>query len=76
MTPTVGNVFVEKVNPKNKQKFEVIDSSEMQYRVTKIGKNVVACKKGDFILFKDSRTYKCDGSEIIVVEENDIEGVK
>jgi co-chaperonin GroES (HSP10) len=77
MNPTVGNVFVEKANQKKTfKKFEVVDNSEASYQVTKVGQDVVACRKGDFVLFTDYKTYKFQGKDIYIVKESDIVAVK
>lgn len=76
MNPTAENVFVEKADKKQNKKFEVVDNSEAQYRVTKVGQDVVACKKGDFVLFTDYKTYRFDGEDIFIVNESDIVAVK
>lgn len=76
MKPTAGKVFVEKVDNKQIKKFEVIDNSEAQYRVTEVGPDVVACKKGDFVLFTEYHTHRFNGQEIIRVDESNIDGVK
>lgn len=79
MQPTVGKVFVRKAEQKNvlaKSEFEVINSSEAKYEVTKVGENVSRCRVGDFILFTDYKSYQFEGEYIYIVDQDDINAVK
>lgn len=75
MEPTGKLVFVERQDSEAKSKYEVVGKAP-QYKVVKVGKDVSSCKKGDFILFTDSRTYPYKNDVIVVVREDDIEGVE
>lgn len=75
MQPTVGNVFVKKAD-KKVVKFEVVDNSEAKYEVTAVANDVTKCKVGDFILFRDSRSYKFEGKDVHVIDEGDIVAVR
>lgn len=74
MEPTNRLVFVEKQEAKANNKYEIVGKTP-QFKVVKVGKAVSSCKKGDFVLFSDSHTYIYKDKNIMVVKEDDIEGV-
>jgi co-chaperonin GroES (HSP10) len=76
MHPTVGNVFVTKAKKPLNKKFEVVDNTEAQFQVTKVGKDVAVCKKGDFVLFTDYKEYRFNNENIFIVKESDIVAVR
>lgn len=73
MEPVGRVVFVERQQQQN-SKYELVGSDPL-YKVVKVGGEVSSCKSGDFVLFRDSRTYRYKGDDVIVVSEDDIEGV-
>ncbi len=76
MKPISNNVFVEKPDSANATKFEIVDSSEFQYKVTQISEDVTKCNVGDFILFVNSDSFRFEGKEIKIVNEDDIKAIK